>query len=126
MKNPNDRSFTDRQSNSQNAKKALLERFKARPGPDDPIMQQRRAEREAISQARAAREAEKAAARAEAERLAAIEQARLEEEERQAEIQREIARKAEQAKRDAERPRKVLLEAVQYAQMRAAGKGGRR
>lgn len=126
MKNPNDRSFTDRQSTSQNAKKALLERFKARPGPDDPIMQQRRAEREAVAQARAARDAEKAAARAEAERLAAIERARLEEEERQAEIQRELDRKAEQAKRDAERPRKVLLEAVQYAQMRAAGKGGRR
>ena len=38
------------------------------------------------------------------------------------EIAREVARKAEQAKRDAERPRKVLLEAVQYMQMRTAGK----
>lgn len=122
MKNPNDRSFTDRQSNSANAKKALLERFKARPGPDDPVMQQRRAEREAIAKARAEREAEKAAIRAEQERLAAIERARIEEEERQAEIAREAARKAEQAKRDAERPRKVLLEAVQYMQMRGAGK----
>ncbi|SEG33404.1 DUF6481 family protein [Bosea lathyri] len=125
MKNPTDRSFTDRQANSAAAKQALLERFKARPGPDDPIMQQRRAERQAVAEARAAREAEKAAARAEAERLAAIERARLEEEERLAEIEREIARKAEQARRDAERPRKVLLEAVQYAQMRAAGKGRR-
>ena len=35
-------------SNSVNAKKALLERFKARPGPDDPVVLQRRAEREAI------------------------------------------------------------------------------
>lgn len=125
MKNPNDRSFTDRQANSAAAKKALLERFKARPGPDDPVMQQRRAERQAIAEARAARDAEKAAARAEAERLAAIERARLEEEERIAELAREAARKAEQAKRDAERPRKVLLEAVQYMQMRAAGKGRR-
>lgn len=122
MKNPNDRSFTDRQSNSANAKKALLERFKARPGPDDPVMQQRRAEREAIAAARAEREAEKAAIRAEQERLAAIERARIEEEERLAEIAREAARKAEQAKRDAERPRKVLLEAVQYMQLRGAGK----
>ena len=122
MKNPNDRSFTDRQSNSANAKKALLERFKARPGPDDPVMQQRRAEREAIAAARAEREAEKAAIRAEEERLAAIERARLAEEERLAEIAREAARKAEQAKRDAERPRKVLLEAVQYMQLRGAGK----
>jgi membrane protein involved in colicin uptake len=125
LKNPNDRSFTDRQANSAAAKQALLERFKARPGPDDPIMQQRRAERQAIADARAVRDAEKAAARVEAERLAAIEAARLAEEERLAEIAREVARKAEQARRDAERPRKVLLEAVQYAQMRAAGKGRR-
>ena len=125
MKNPNDRSFSDRQSNSAAAKKVLLERFKARPGPDDPIMQQRRAEREAVSVARAARDAEKAAARVEAERLAEIERLRLVEEERLAEIAREVERKAEQARRDAERPRKVLLEAVQYAQMRAAGKGRR-
>lgn len=122
MKNPNDRSFTDRQANSAAAKQALLARFKARPGPDDPIMQQRRAERQAIAEARAAREAEKAAARAEAERLAAIEAARIAEEKRIEEERLEAERKAEQARRDAERPRKVLLEAVQYAQMRAAGK----
>jgi hypothetical protein len=84
LKNPNDRSFTDRQSNSANAEKAKI--------------------------------------RAEKERLEAIERARIEEEKRQEEIAREVARKAEQAKRDAERPRKVLLEAVQYMQMRTAGK----
>ena len=122
MKNPNDRSFTDRQSNSANAKKALLERFKARPKADDPVMVQRREEREAIAAARAEREAEKAKIRAEKERLEAIERARIEEEKRQEELAREVARKAEQAKRDAERPRKVLLEAVQYMQMRTAGK----
>jgi hypothetical protein len=121
----NHKNFTDRQSDSANAKKALLERFKARPGPDDPIMQLRRAERQAVADARAVREAEKVVARAEAERLAGIERARLEEEERLAELAREAARKAEQARLDAERPRKVLLEAVQYAQMRAAGKGRR-
>ena len=92
MKNPNDRSFTDRQSNSANAKKALLERFKARPKADDPVMVQRRAEREAIAQARAEREAEKAKIRAEKERLEAIERARFEEEKRQEELAREAAR----------------------------------
>ena len=122
MKNPNDRSFTDRQSNSANAKKALLERFKARPKADDPVMVQRREEREAIAQARAEREAEKAKIRAEKERLEAIERERIAEEKRQEELAREAASKAEQAKRDAERPRKVLLEAVQYMQMRTAGK----
>ena len=125
MKNPNDRSFTDRQSNSANAKKALLERFKARPKADDPVMVQRREEREAIAQARAEREAEKAKIRAEKERLEAIERARIEEEKRQEEIAREVARKAEQAKRDAERPRRVLMEAMQYIEKRAAGKGRR-
>ena len=125
MKNPNDRSFTDRQSNSANAKKALLERFQARPKADDPVMVQRREEREAIAQARAEREAEKAKIRAEKERLEAIERARIEEEKRQEEIAREVARKAEQAKRDAERPRRVLLEAVQYMEKRVAGKGRR-
>ncbi|CAN7148508.1 DUF6481 family protein [Bosea sp. LjRoot237] len=122
MKNPNDRHFTDRQANSANAKKALLERFKKRPGPDDPVMVQRRAEREAIAVARAERDAKKEAERLEAERLAALERAAQEEAERQAEIEREVQRKAEQAKRDAERPRRVLLEAVQYMEMRVAGK----
>ncbi|WP_332698243.1 DUF6481 family protein [Bosea sp. (in: a-proteobacteria)] len=125
MKNPNDRHFTDRQANSANAKKALLERFKKRPGPDDPVMVQRRAERQAIADARVVRDAEKEAARLEAERLAAIEQAAREEAERLAEIEREVIRKAEQAKRDAERPRRVLLEAVQYMEKRVAGKGRR-
>ncbi len=122
MKNPNDRHFTDRQANSANAKKALLERFKKRPGPDDPVMVQRRAEREAIAAARAEREAKKEAERLEIERLAALERAAQEEAERLAEIEREVQRKAEQAKRDAERPRRVLLEAVQYMEMRVAGK----
>ncbi|CAN7472570.1 DUF6481 family protein [Bosea sp. LjRoot90] len=122
MKNPNDRHFTDRQANSASAKKALLERFKKRPGPDDPVMVQRRAEREAIAVARAERDAKKEAERLEAERLAALERAAQEEAERQAEIEREVQRKAEQAKRDAERPRRVLLEAVQYMEMRVAGK----
>lgn len=122
MKNPNDRSFTDRQSNSAKSKQALLERFQARPKADDPVMVQRREEREAIAQARAERDAEKAKIRAEQERLAALEVLRLEEEKRLEEIAKEVARKAEQAKRDAERPRKVLLEAVQYMQMRSAGK----
>ncbi|MEN5082057.1 DUF6481 family protein [Bosea sp. TWI1241] len=125
MKNPNDRHFTDRQAKSASAKKALLERFKSRPGPDDPVMVQRRAEREAIAAARLAREAEKEEARREAERLAAIERAAREEAERIAEAEREAIRKAEQAKRDAERPRRVLLEAVQYMEMRVAGKGRR-
>ena len=122
MKNPNDRSFTDPLSNPSHATTGMLSIYTPRSMPDDPVLVQRRAEREAIAQARAEREAEKAKIRAEKERLEAIERARIEEEKRQEELAREAARKAEQAKRDAERPRKVLLEAVQYMQMRTAGK----
>lgn len=85
-------------------------------------MVQRRAEREALAGARAERESEKARIRAEEERLAAAERERIAEEERQEERAREVARAAERARIEADRPRKVLLEAVQYMQTRAAGK----
>lgn len=114
--------FTSRQADSATAKKTLLERFKARPGPDAPIMRQRRAERQAVAEARLAREAEKAAADAELRRLAAIHAAERAEQERLAEVTRERERQAELAQIEAERPRKVLLEAVQYAQLRGAGR----
>jgi hypothetical protein len=118
----NPQNFADRQASSANARKALLERFKARPKADDPVMLQRRTEREAIAKARAAREAEKAARHAEMERLAAVERERIAEEKRQEEFARQAARQAELASIEAERPRKVLLEAVQYMQERSAGK----
>jgi Family of unknown function (DUF6481) len=54
------------------AKKAILERFQARPGPDDPAVKAQHAARQAISDARDARTAERHAARAvEAARQAA-------------------------------------------------------
>ena len=51
--------FNDRQANSLKAKQALLERFKARPGPDDPAVQARMAEQKAIAEARDKRAAER-------------------------------------------------------------------
>lgn len=116
----NPQSFADRQATSANARKALLERFQARPKADDPVMLQRRAEREGFARARAEREVERAKIRAEAERLAAIEQERIAEAEREAQRLREATIKAEQARIEAERPRKVLLEAVSYMQMRSS------
>lgn len=118
----NPQNFADRQASSANAKKALLEHFRARPGADDPVMIQRRTEREAVAKARAEREAEKTARLAEMERLAAVERERFAEEKRQEELARQAARQAELARAEAERPRKVLLEAVQYMRERAAGK----
>ena len=56
--------FTDRQKAAQEARKNLLNKFKSQPGPDDPAVAAKRAEREALAakraEAKAAREAEKA------------------------------------------------------------------
>ena len=57
-------SFADRQKAAQQARQDILNKFRARPGPDDPAVKQRQAEREAQAAARAkakeTREAEKA------------------------------------------------------------------
>ena len=67
-------SFADRQKAAQQAKKNILDKFRAQPGADDPAVKQRQAEREAQAAARAkvklARDAEKAAKQAEDARLA--------------------------------------------------------
>jgi hypothetical protein len=71
-------SFADRQKAAQEARKNILNKFRAKPGLDDPAVMQRQAEREAQAAERAkaqlAREKEEAAAREvalEAERKAA-------------------------------------------------------
>jgi hypothetical protein len=69
--------FDDRLSAAAAAKQALLERFRARPSPDDPAEIARQAALKAVSDARDVRIAErKAAKEAEAARLAAEEAAR--------------------------------------------------
>lgn len=67
-----ERNFADRRQAAGDAKKALLEKFKARPAADDPAVQARAAERKAIAEAREKREAE----RIEQKRLAAETEAR--------------------------------------------------
>jgi hypothetical protein len=95
-------SFTNRLTSAANAKTALLERFRARPGPDDPAVVARRAEQAAIEAAREIRVAERKAAReAEAARLAA-EQAALEELRKAQDVEL-LAKKAEEAARAEER-----------------------
>ena len=70
-------SFADRQKAAQQARKDILNKFRAAPGPDDPAMKQRQAEREAIAakraEAKAAREAEKAEQKRREEEAAAAE-----------------------------------------------------
>jgi Family of unknown function (DUF6481) len=119
------RTFQDRQKASVEAKAKMLERFKTRPAEDDPAIAKLRAERQAIAEARKAREAEREAAR-ELARIAAAEQAAIEKAARdEAERLAAEARAAEEARLAAERPRKSLMDAVQYMQQRAAGKGRR-
>jgi hypothetical protein len=65
-------SFGSRLATAANARNAALERFRARPGPDDVAVLERQAARKAVSVARDARIGERKAAReAEAVRLAA-------------------------------------------------------
>jgi hypothetical protein len=118
-----EKDFSERRTAAVEAKKALLERFKAKPAADDPAVIAKQQERQAILAARAIREKEKekarqeklareAAERAERERLAEIarkeaeELARIEAEARAAEelerVARQLNEEAEQkAKRDA-------------------------
>ncbi|MGB6398560.1 MAG: DUF6481 family protein [Bradyrhizobium sp.] len=97
--------FADRQKAAQQAKQNLLNKFRAQPGPDNPAVAARRAEREIAATARAkakeTREAAKAAAKRREEQTlaeAAAKRAR----EREEEALRQAALEAEQkAKRDA-------------------------
>ena len=110
--------FNDRQSAAMNARKALLEKFKAKPGPGDPEFDARQAERKALAAARDARQKaarEKAAREAEAARVAklkaeaearirAAEEERLRKEEEERRYQEElVARETLEAEKKAER-----------------------
>ena len=97
--------FADRQKAAQQAKKDLLNKFRAQPGPDDPEVAKRRAEREAVAAARAKLKLEREAAEAERklreEEAAAAEAARIARE-KEEEAERLAAQELEQkAKRDA-------------------------
>ncbi len=97
--------FADRQKAAAQAKQALLNKFRAQPGNDDPEVAKRRAERETIAanreKARLARDAAKLEAKRLEEEAKAAEAARLARE-KEDEAARQAALEAEQkAKRDA-------------------------
>lgn len=73
--------FSDRQKAAQEARKNLLNKFKSQPGPDDPAVVAKRAEREALAakraEAKAARDTEKAEQKRLQEEAAALEAARI-------------------------------------------------
>jgi len=103
MRNKADPDFQDRRKDAAEARRALLEKLHAAPGPDDPVRIEKRREREAIAKARLERQAERERVRqaeraereqaaAEAERVKAEEAARVAAEE----AEREVALRAEQ------------------------------
>ena len=85
----------ERRNAANEAKKALLERFKARPAEDDPAVLARKAERQAILEAREKREAEKEKLRQERLAREAVERAEREAAEEAARLAAEEAAQAE-------------------------------
>jgi hypothetical protein len=122
MRGFKEKTFKDRLSEAASARQAALDRFRARPGADDPDVIRRREERLATARAREARAAERRA-RKEAEAQARAEQEAIERAEREAREKREAIEKlirdaAEAAERKKERD-------ARYA-ARKARQGGRR
>jgi hypothetical protein len=97
MKGFKEKSFHERLSTAAQAKQATLQRFRARPGPDDPAVVEQRAARQAVAAARDARIAEREAAKRAARAREAAEQ-----EERAAQVLREAAAQAERDAAQAE------------------------
>jgi hypothetical protein len=99
-----DKGFRDRLNAAAEAKKALLEKFRAKAGPDDPAVAERQAARQAVSEARDVRDVARKAAREEdAVRRAAETEQRAADAAREAAAQaaRDVEAKAETAARDA-------------------------
>jgi hypothetical protein len=100
--------FNDRLTTAAKAKEAMLERFRARPGPDDPAMLEQQAARKAVAEARDERNAARKMARdAEAARLKAEKAAEAE--------QRKIQAAQEAAEVEAAAQRAAALPALQKA-----------
>jgi len=98
-------SFADRQKAALEARKKMLNKFRSQPGPDDPAVKARQAEREALATGRAkanvAREAVKVERKRVAEEAAVVAAAQLAREKKEA-VARQAALEAEQkAARDA-------------------------
>lgn len=121
MRGFNDGKLSDRLGAAEAAKKAQLERFRSRPGADDPEVQRKRSERQAIVEAREARTREREEKRRE-EEIAEAEVRRAADEAARAEkAAREAAAEAERLKREADRPRQAIRDAAMYAASRMAG-----
>ena len=110
MKGFKEQDLKERLARATKARQEALEKFKARPGPDDPAVLKRQQERMAIAAARETREAERKAQKAkEAEERAAreaIEKVVREARERREAVEKVIRDASEAAERKAERDRR--------------------
>jgi Family of unknown function (DUF6481) len=110
------KNFSERLSTAAEARKAMLDKFRARPTADDPAVVARQEARQAISDARQARTAEKEAARRAEEAREAAERSARE----AAEQEQRLREAAELAEREAalETERKAARDA-RYAARKA-------
>ncbi|MDP3898203.1 MAG: DUF6481 family protein [Mesorhizobium sp.] len=114
-----EKDFNERRGAANEAKKALLERFKSKPSADDPEMIARQQERKAILEARELRAREKEIAKQEKlarEAAERAEKARIDEEAR---IAAEIAAKAESEASAAEESERVARYLAEEAERKA-------
>jgi hypothetical protein len=125
MKGFKEKTFADRLQEAANARKAALERFRARPAPDDPEVIKRREERMRIAQAREEREAARrtqkeaeAAVRAERE---AAERVEREARERREAIEKLIRDAADATERKAARDARYAARKARQGQKKRLG-----
>jgi len=109
----------ERRNAANEAKKALLERFKSKPAADDPAVQARQAERKAILEARAIREAEKARLKQEKLAREAAEKAEREALAESARLAAEAAAAEEAKRREAEEAERIAFELADEASRKA-------
>jgi Family of unknown function (DUF6481) len=110
MRGYKDQDMKERLARAAEARQKALEKFKARPAPDDPEVIARAAERKAIAEAREAREKERAIVKAKeaAERAEREAKEKIEREarEKREAIEKVIRDAAEAAERKADRDRR--------------------
>jgi hypothetical protein len=120
MKSFKEQGLSERLERQAKARQAILDKFKSRPGPDDPEVVKRNEERARVAEARAIRDQERAERKAkeEAERAAraAVEKAERERAAKRAAIEAVIRGEAIMAEQKAKRDRR-------YAARKARGTG---
>ena len=125
MRGFKEKTFSDRLQEAADAKKAALERFKARPDPNDPEVVKRREERLRIAQAREEREAVRKAQKEEEARVRAeqeaVERAEREARERKEAIEKLIRDAADAAERKAARDARYAARKARQGGKKRAG-----